>query len=306
MKFRNPIFLLLLTALLFAACGKKVQVESYSIIPEPVELVEEEGSYTITPRSRLCFVNLAQNSPTVKYITQSLRKMHVHPAFIGTPKKDCITFTLLDSLESTLGPEGYRLSVVPEGVFVYAATEAGLFYGYQTFLQMLPPDVATILYSRVVLPGCTITDYPRFSWRGSHLDVSRHFFTVQDIKKHLDLMAMYKLNRFHWHLTDDQGWRIEIDGYPQLNDVGSWRVDRTDVPWGTEKPADIGEEPTYGGFYSKEDVADIIAYAAERHIEVIPEIELPGHSSAVLAAYPELGCPGTHYDVAIGEFWPTK
>ena len=306
MKFRNPIFLLLLTALLFAACGKKVQVESYSIIPEPVELVEEEGSYTITPRSRLCFVNLAQNSPTVKYITQSLRKMHVHPAFIGTPKKDCITFTLLDSLESTLGPEGYRLSVVPEGVFVYAATEAGLFYGYQTFLQMLPPDVATILYSRVVLPGCTITDYPRFPWRGSHLDVSRHFFTVQDIKKHLDLMAMYKLNRFHWHLTDDQGWRIEIDGYPQLNDVGSWRVDRTDVPWGTEKPADIGEEPTYGGFYSKEDVADIIAYAAERHIEVIPEIELPGHSSAVLAAYPELGCPGTHYDVAIGEFWPTK
>lgn len=306
MKFRNPIFLLLLTALLFAACGKKVQVGNYSIIPEPVELVEEDGSYTITPRSRLCFVNLAQNSPTVKYITQSLRKMHVHPAFIGTPKKDCITFTLLDSLESTLGPEGYRLSVVPEGVFVYAATEAGLFYGYQTFLQMLPPDVATILYSRVVLPGCTITDYPRFSWRGSHLDVSRHFFTVQDIKKHLDLMAMYKLNRFHWHLTDDQGWRIEIDGYPQLNDVGSWRVDRTDVPWGTETPAEIGEEPTYGGFYSKEDVADIIAYAAERHIEVIPEIELPGHSSAVLAAYPELGCPGTHYDVAIGEFWPTK
>ena len=306
MKFRNPIFLLLLTVLLFAACGKKVQVGNYSIIPEPVELVEEDGSYTITPRSRLCFVNLAQNSPTVKYITQSLRKMHVHPAFIGTPKKDCITFTLLDSLESTLGPEGYRLSVVPEGVFVYAATEAGLFYGYQTFLQMLPPDVATILYSRVVLPGCTITDYPRFSWRGSHLDVSRHFFTVQDIKKHLDLMAMYKLNRFHWHLTDDQGWRIEIDGYTQLNDVGSWRVDRTDVPWGTEKPAEIGEEPTYGGFYSKEDVADIIAYAAERHIEVIPEIELPGHSSAVLAAYPELGCPGTHYDVAIGEFWPTK
>jgi len=305
MKFRNPIFLLLMASLLFAACGKKVRVEAYSLVPEPVQFLDGEESCTLTPRTRLCFVNLAQNSPTAKYITQSLRRMHIHPALIGTPKKDCITFTLLDSLESTLGPEGYRLSVVPEGVFVYAATEAGLFYGFQTFLQMLPPDIATVRYSRVELPGCTVTDYPRFPWRGSHLDVSRHFFPVQDIKKHLDLMAMYKLNRFHWHLTDDQGWRIEIDGYPQLNDVGSWRVDRTDVPWGTETPAEIGEEPTYGGFYSKEDVADIIAYAAERHIEVIPEIELPGHSSAVLAAYPELGCPGTHYDVAIGEFWPT-
>lgn len=306
MKLRNPICFCLMTALLFAACGKKVEIESYSIIPEPVEMVQGDGAFTMTPRTRLCFVNLAQNSPTAKYITQSLRRMHIHPAFIGMPKKNCITFTLVDSLLSSLGTEGYRLRVVEKGVFVEAASEAGLFYGFQTFLQMLPDDATTEHYSREVLPGIEITDYPRFPWRGSHLDVSRHFFPVAHIKKHLDLMAMYKLNKFHWHLTDDQGWRIEIDGYPQLNDVGSWRVDRTDVPWGSEKPAEIGEEPTYGGFYSKDEVAEIVAYAAERHIEVIPEIEIPGHSSAVLAAYPELGCPGTHYEVAIGSFWPTK
>ena len=306
MKMRNPIFLGLVMALIFTACGKRVEVGSYSIIPEPVAQVDGEGSFTLTPRTSLCFVHLAQNSPTAKYITQSLRRMHIHPAFIGTPKKNCITFTLTDSLERTVGSEGYRLRVEERGVFVEAATEAGLFYGFQTFLQMLPDDVATVRYGRVVLTGIEITDYPRFAWRGSHLDVSRHFFPVAQVKKHLDLMAMYKLNKFHWHLTDDQGWRIEIDGFPQLNDVGSWRVDRTDVPWGKETPAEIGEEPTYGGFYSKDEVADIVAYAAERHIEVIPEIEIPGHSSAVLAAYPELGCPGTHYEVAIGEFWPTK
>ena len=305
MKFRNLSYLLALSTLLLAACGKRVQVDAYSIIPEPVELLSADHTFSLTPRTKLCFVNLAQNSPTAKYITSSLRKMHIHPAFIGTPKKNCITFILVDSLETLLSPEGYRLRVDQEGIFVEAGTEAGLFYGYQTFLQMLPDDVALTRYRRVTLHGCRITDYPRFPWRGSHLDVSRHFFSVKQIEKHLDLMAAYKLNRFHWHLTDDQGWRIEIDGYPQLNDIGSWRVDRTDVPWGSETPPEIGEEPTYGGFYSKAEVAEIIDYAAQRHIEVIPEIEIPGHSSAVLAAYPELACPGHHYQVAIGEFWPT-
>ena len=306
MKFRIPLSLLALSIILFAGCGKKVEMSAYAIIPEPVEMVSADPSFTLTGRTKLCFENLAQNSPTAKYITASLRKMHIRPAFIGTPKKNCITFALIDTLESQLGPEGYRLEVRSEGIFVEAATEAGLFYGYQTFVQMLPEEVATVRYSRIVMPGCRITDWPRFSWRGSHLDVSRHFFPVSQIKKHLDLMAAYKLNKFHWHLTDDQGWRIEIDGYPQLNDVGSWRVDRTDVPWGQETPAEIGEEPTYGGFYSKAEVAEIIDYAAQRHIEVIPEIELPGHSSAVLAAYPELACNDEKYEVAIGEYWPTK
>lgn len=309
MKFFNsiPRFLsLFFVAFLLTACGKKVQMNSYAIIPEPVEIQYNDNYFSLTPGTRLCFVNLAQNSPTVKYITQSFRKMHVHPAFIGTPEKNCITFTLIDSLQSSLGEEGYQLRIVEKGVSVDAATEAGLFYGFQSFLQMLPGDATTEHYSRITLHGCTVTDYPRFPWRGSHLDVSRHFFPVAMIKKHLDLMAMYKLNRFHWHLTDDQGWRIEIDGYPQLNDVGSWRVDRTDVPWGSEKPAELGEEPSYGGFYTKSEIAEIVDYAAQRHIEVVPEIELPGHSSAVLAAYPDLACPGHHYDVAIGSYWPTK
>ena len=292
--------------LLTTACGDTIEMREYSIIPEPVYMVQKGRTFTLSPSTKLCFENLGQNNPTAKYIANTLRHMHVRPAFIGTPHKDCITFAINDTVNPELGDEGYLLQVHPDGIFVSANTEAGLFYAFQTFVQMLPDNIQHRSYSRIVMPECTILDYPRFRWRGSHLDVCRHFFTVKQIKRHLDLMAAYKLNRFHWHLTDDQGWRIEIDKYPQLNDIGSWHVDRTHQPWGYEDPPRPGEEPTYGGYYTKEEIAEIVEYAAQRNIEIIPEIDLPGHASAILAAYPELACDDHPYTVAVGPYWPPK
>jgi hexosaminidase len=142
-------------------------------------------------------------------------------------------------------------------------------------------------------------------WRGSHLDVCRHFFPVEYIKKHLDLMAFYKMNRFHWHLTDDHGWRIQIDKYPRLTEIGAWRVFR-DTSWIHAQPAQPNEKATYGGFFTKEQIREIVAYAAQRHIEVIPEIEIPGHSSAILVAYPQFACDDYPYTIPVGPYWPPK
>ena len=295
--------LILLMLLVAASCKKNVQVTEYSIIPEPVYLLQKGRSFVLTPSTRLCFEGLGQNTATAKYITSALRQMHVRPAFIGTPEKDCITFTLNDTVNTAIGDEGYLLQVRPEGIFISANAEAGIFYGFQTLMQMVPDDIHNVSYGRITLPECTILDYPRFAWRGSHLDVCRHFFSVKQIEKHLDLMATYKLNKFHWHLTDDQGWRIEIEKYPALNDIGSWRVDRTGSEWGNEAPARDDEEPTYGGYYTKKEIAEIVEYAAQRNIEVIPEIEMPMHCSAVLAAYPQLSCTDEPRSVALGPCW---
>ena len=186
--------ILIATAILMltTACVDNIEVKEYSIIPEPVYLVQKGRTYTLSPSTKLCFENLGQNSPTAKYITTSLRQMHVRPAFIGTPKKDCITFTINDTVNPALGDEGYLLQVHPDGIFVSANTEAGIFYAFQTFVQMLPEDVATTRYSKIDLPYCHIKDYPRFEWRGCHLDVSRHFFGVSQVKKILDVIVNMK------------------------------------------------------------------------------------------------------------------
>lgn len=302
------ITILLCVALaLLCSCGRKTEIHDYSIVPEPAFMVMKNGSYTWSNSTSICFPGLEQNNTTVRYVMNSLRQMHLRPTLSGNAESDCIRFTLNDTSNSELGDEGYLIEVRSDGIFVSANTETGLFYGYQTLVQMLPEDVFMHRYSKITLPSCTILDNPRFEWRGSHLDVSRHFFSVKDVKRHLDLMAAYKLNKFHWHLTDDHGWRIESDRYPRLNDIGSWRVDRSGE-WDNAKPAAADEKPTYGGYYTKDEIREIVAYAAERHIEVIPEIEIPGHCSEVLAAYPQLGCANddTTYQVQVGPYWPPR
>ena len=309
MRTHGHITLATMTAILLlltVSCGKKTEITEYNIIPEPGYIVQKGRTYTLSPSTRLCFDNLGRNTPTAKYITTSLRKMHVRPAFIGSPQKDCILFALNDTVNPELGDEGYLLQVLPEGIFISANSETGLFYAFQTFIQMLPPDITQTTYRRITLPECTILDTPRYPFRGSLLDACRHFIPVKEIKRHLDLMATYKLNKFVWHLSDDQGWRIETEHYPALNDIGSWRVNRDNYPWGSAPSPAPGEEPTYGGYYTRHEIADIVAYAAQRHIEVIPAIELPGHCSAILAAYPALGCSGTHCTVATGPCWPPQ
>jgi hexosaminidase len=192
-------------------------------------------------------------------------------------------------LADDLGPEGYRLTASPDGVEIAAATPAGAFYGVQTLRLLLPPETLRAAPVRVpdslAVPGLEIVDAPRFRWRGQHMDVSRHFMPLPWLKRLVDLLALHKLNTLHLHLTDDQGWRLEIDKYPRLTEVGAWR---RESPLGYYSEG-IQDGRPHGGFYTKDDMRELVAYAAERFVTVVPEIELPGHSQAQIAAYPELG-----------------
>jgi len=201
---------------------------------------------------------------------------------------DVIRVYIHSMVTRDLGAEGYRLAVTPKGVHLVGGGAAGLFWGAQTLRQLLGPDA----FRRAPLPGrewrlpvIHIQDSPRFRWRGLMLDVSRHFMPKDGVLRHLDLLAAHKLNVFHFHLTDDQGWRVQIKRYPKLTEVGSWRA-RTKFG---HRASPLWEEKPHGGFYTQDDIREIVAYAAERHISVVPEIDIPGHSQAAIAAYPELG-----------------
>ena len=302
------VCLVFVAAFLTVSCGKKVVIESYALIPEPVEMTVEKGCFSLSSSTKCYAGNMGQNDPVIKYISSRLRQWHLNPVLVGKPEANCLQFLVNEEYIDELGEEGYMIEVGKDGVVVSANTEKGLFYGFQTFVQMLPEDISENRYSKIDMPYCRIKDYPRFDWRGCHLDVSRHFFGVSQVKKLLDVMSLYKMNKFHWHLTDDHGWRIEIAKYPLLNDIGSWRVDRDDQPWGEADPAGEDEQRTNGGYYTKEQIAEIVEYAAERFIDVIPEIEIPGHCCAVLEAYPEFACAGddTTYTVQFGPYWPPR
>lgn len=298
--------ILLVAALLVAGCGRRAQVTELSIVPEPLFTLQKEGSYTINGSPKISVSGVGQNSETVKYILKSLRQGRLRPRLVSSSDVSDIDLVINDTVNTEIGDEGYLLEVRPTGIRLSANTEVGLFYAYQTLIQILPADVSKTVYSSITIPECTILDAPRYSWRGVHLDVCRHFFPVKFIKHYLDVMAAYKMNKFHFHLTDDHGWRLPSEAYPRLNTVGSWRVDRDNEPWGKATPPREGERATYGGFYTREELMDIVEYAAVRGIEVIPEVEMPGHSSAILAAYPELACDDYPYEVAIGPYWPPK
>jgi hexosaminidase len=204
-------------------------------------------------------------------------------------------------------PDGYELVVTTRGVRIQSATPAGLFYGVQTLLQLLPPEIesATRRDAAWTVPCVHIVDYPRFQWRGLMLDVSRHFFAKEFVERYIDRMARYKMNVFHWHLTDDNGWRIEIKGLPQLTQVGAWRVPRL-ARWGSREAPREGEAATDGGFYTQDDIREVVAYARRRFVTVVPEIEMPGHSLAALAAYPEMSCTGGPFQVNPGSNFYNK
>lgn len=213
----------------------------------------------------------------------------------GTPLRLSIDGEVFDGISDSdkLKSEAYQISVSDRGIEIVGATEAGLFYALQTFRQMLRDKNGS---KKESLQQAIIIDSPRFPYRGMHLDVGRHFFSVTFVKKYIDLLAMYKFNRFHWHLTEDQGWRIEIKKYPLLTEVGAFRE-------GTEYKGKFLDKPEvvkgrYGGFYTQEEIKEVVAYAQARKITIIPEIELPGHSSAALAAYPQLGCLDKNYKVS--------
>ena len=203
----------------------------------------------------------------------------------GTEGKNAIVLALGTENEN---PESYQMKVTGDGITITGPTEAGVFYGIQSLRKSLPVAVG----ADIAMPAVEINDAPRFGYRGAHFDTSRHFFTVDEIKTYIDMQALHNMNRLHWHITDDQGWRLEIKKYPKLTEIGA---NRTETVIGRNSGEYDGKP--YGGFYTQEQAKEIVDYAAERYITVVPEIDLPGHMQAALAAYPELGCTGGPYEV---------
>ena len=214
-----------------------------------------------------------------------------HQLKLSTIKnKNTIVFEQDLSIEND---EGYLLKVSSNKILITSKTVKGAFYAVQSLIQLLPVKTNA---KTIAIQGLEIKDSPEFKYRGMHLDVARHFFSVNFIKKYIDLMSMLKMNTFHWHLTEDQGWRIEIKKYPKLQEIAAYR-DETLVGHYSEQPQKF-DGKKYGGYYTQKEIKEIVAYATERQITVIPEIEMPGHSQAAIAAYPELGCTGEQVKVA--------
>ncbi len=271
---------------------------SQAIIPAPVsyentdEMFMLDNSVSVDIRT-----SNAEVGRMVEQFVQMMERSGTKLDFkaVETPNQQnkAIILSLNKTPNTQLGNEGYNLEVKNESVEISANQPAGIFNGIQTLRQLLPAD-----FERKDMPmgigmlmGCKITDYPRFGWRGLMLDVSRHFFTKEEVKEYIDMMARYKFNKLHWHLTDDNGWRIEIKALPKLTEVGAWRVERFGH-FGERKDPQPNEPTTYGGFYTHDDIKEIVQYAADRNISILPEIDVPGHSMAMLAAYPELSIDG--------------
>jgi hexosaminidase len=264
------------------------------IIPAPVKVDPRPGQFQITAASRILAGTGLKNE--AQLLAGHLRSATGYKLKIESPAANRSNGDILlttNNADPALGAEGYVLSVNTNLAVIRAPTAAGVFYGSQSFLQLLPPQIFSTQHVSGVdwsVPCGEICDAPRFVWRGFMLDVSRHFYTKAEVEKVLDLMALYKLNTFHWHLVDDQGWRIQINKYPRLTKVGAWRKD---IGFGLDPKSSTAYDAQgrYGGFYTQHDIREVVAYAAARHITIVPEIEMPGHSSAALLACPELACP---------------
>lgn len=289
---------------------KNTTVPIPQIIPQPASITAGKGSFTLGPSTVIVYHTAnAEVQRSVLALATALRSGTGLPLTVvdaaRMPTKDYIFFNYLR--EEGLGREGYRLEVRKDRVLLEANNDPGFFYGVQTVLQLLPPEIfaqnapGTKNWS---MPCVTITDSPRYTWRGQMLDVSRHFFPKEYVKRFIDIIAMHKMNTFHWHLTDDQGWRVEIKKYPQLTAVSAWRVDHEDIHWVARPDQRPGEAARYGGYYTQDDIREVVAYAAERYVTVVPEIELPAHATAVLAAFPEFSCTGGPFTTPSGSIWP--
>lgn len=298
-------------ALLLLLCVS-LQAQEISIIPKPAEMQIEEGEFSFNGKVVLCypkikdggidavvdnFVREIKKTTGVKLVKDRLKDglflgLHVEES---AKKGDAHIVLYVDEY---MLKEAYRLSVTPKRIDIAASTPAGFFYAFQTLKQLMPRNVMAGVPDDSVeewrVPCVFIVDEPRFSWRGFMLDEGRHFYGKEEIKKIIDVMAAYKMNRFHWHLTEDQGWRIEIKKYPKLTEVGAWRDSKV-CAWGDVKPDGI----RYGGYYTHKDIKEVVEYAKERFVEIIPEVDIPGHSQAAVASYPEfLACdPENKHDV---------
>ncbi|MFI5154842.1 MAG: beta-N-acetylhexosaminidase, partial [Chitinophagales bacterium] len=297
------ILLTCLSALLTSLAQEKI-----SIIPEPAKLITNQGHF-ILPSTVTIIADENAGLKTALSIIHA--RLSIPTGYHVIEKKSGsgqIRISLNKTANPELGNEGYQLSVTPQEVMITANQPAGILYGVQSFMQLLPAEIESDSLVRNISwisPCVSITDYPRFAWRGLMLDVSRHFFSREVVKKFIDQMARYKYNTLHLHLSDDQGWRIEIKSLPQLTSVGAWRVKRSGL-WGEFLPALAYEQPTDGGFYTQDEMREMISYARERNITILPEIDVPAHSLALIATFRNLSCTQLPYSVNAGFRSPAR
>lgn len=288
MPFR---FVILAAFSLFVFTTSAQVTDRFAIIPKPAQLEAGTGQFTLNNATTIA---VPAGQPELKAIADTLANklnrtagLNISVRTASGPTGNSVQFVPVT--DAALGDEGYRINVTETRVTLEASSANGFFYAVQTIYQLLPNALTPL---PLTLPTCRIQDQPRYRYRGMNLDVSRHFFSVEYIKKYLDLMALHKFNNFHWHLTDDQGWRIEIKKYPKLTEVGAQRRETIIGHYDDSDPQVFDGKP-YGGYYTQDDIREVVRYAATKYINVVPEIELPGHALAALASYPELGCSPT-------------
>lgn len=300
----RQILLLVVFLITIFSCTNKYEnivnsEEDYQIIPKPESLEILKGRFLIDSNTKI--IGKAELENEGNYLSSILSDAIGAEILFenSTTSNGNISLRLDDSINND---EGYKISVTYDKITISGKTNKGVFYGIQTLRQLMSSSIESDGKTKLTIPATQIEDSPRFLYRGMHLDVARHFFPVAFIKKYIDLIAMHKMNTFHWHLTEDQGWRIEIKKYPKLTSIGSVRKETIVGHGNTWKNDDVKYDGIpYGGFYTQEDIKEVVTYAEKRHVTIIPEIELPGHSLAAISAYPELGNTGEQY--AVGTRW---
>jgi hexosaminidase len=280
------------------------EIATVSIIPRPAKLTTRTGHFTLTPRTTIWATHgaAALGRQLAGYL-EPATGYDFDVRTTGAPTGNRIVLRL-DPTLTKLGDEGYTLDVAPGLVSIRALKPAGVFYGIQSLRQILPVEIfreAPVAGVAWTAPALRIEDSPRFQWRGMHLDVGRHFMPKEFVKKFVDLLAIHKMNSFHWHLTEDQGWRIEIKKYPRLTEVGAWRNQTLIGRHERDSLKRVFDGQRHGGFYTQDDIREVVAYAKARYINVVPEIEMPGHVQAAISAYPELGT--VDHPVNVREYW---
>lgn len=301
MKKHHLLGVILLCSGLFSCSSGVIQQANYEVIPLPQEIKITTGSFVLNDRTSIVYPKdnkeMQQNANLLaKYIHQmSGKKLKVIDEPVTSNAIILATGLNADNAEA------YQLKVTQDNVTITGTSEAGTFYGIQTLRKSLPITNK----GDISLPAAEINDYPRFSYRGVHLDVSRHFFPADSVKRFIDMMALHNINRLHWHLTDDQGWRLEVKSLPGLTAIGAWRAPRVGNWWERE-PQLPTDSLSYGGYYTTEDIREIVEYAQQRYVTIVPEIDIPGHSMAALSAYPEISCTGGPFHVNVGNTFYTK
>lgn len=296
---------LLLASFCVSAYSLWAQSAAIAIIPEPVQLTKKTGTFLLPSTISVSAPEDNAVQPVIAALKQKMKATGSKIIPAQKTSSPTILFSLNSKKDVVIGKEGYKLSVKPKTITINANGAAGLFYGLQTLFQLFPKEIESATPVKNVkweLPCVEITDYPRFGWRGLMFDVVRHFFTKEEVKHYIDDMVRYKFNMLHLHLTDDEGWRIEIKSLPELTKVGAWRVNKVGY-FGTFSPPSPDEPKDYGGFYTQDDLKEIIQYAKDRYVNILPEIDVPGHSLAAIASYPELSCTpeASTYNVRSGE-----